>query len=220
MKIVPSLPGFSVTEDGQVFSNTRTFIKSDGRRMSVQGRLRKQSSTQGGYKIVSARVGNKTPAIYVHRLVAEAYIPNPENKPEINHKDGDPSNNHFSNLEWVTHSENMRHAVDTGALKPQYRFDEATRQQIIREYLDHTFTGVYQHLANKYDCDQKTITRMLEDITPRVKFGRISKETVISLMRRLNELPFNCHRVSLLSKEFGIGYITLKRVIKDLGFEV
>lgn len=52
----------------------------------------------------------------VHRLIAQAYIPNPENKPQINHKDGNPLNNHIDNLEWVTQSENMQHAQEAGML--------------------------------------------------------------------------------------------------------
>lgn len=51
---------------------------------------------------------------YVHRLVAGAFVPNPDGKPEVNHIDSNPNNNTSRNLEWVTHAENMRHANNVG----------------------------------------------------------------------------------------------------------
>lgn len=67
-----------------------------------------------GYQRVTLRIGGKKRNWLIHRLVAATFIPNPENKPEVNHKDGDKHNNRANNLEWSTRKENLDHADNTG----------------------------------------------------------------------------------------------------------
>jgi hypothetical protein len=67
-----------------------------------------------GYYTTDFQVNKIKETVTVHRLIAEAFIPNPENKPTVNHKDGVKTNIEISNLEWATYSENNKHAVDTG----------------------------------------------------------------------------------------------------------
>ena len=71
--------------------------------------------TSHGYMRVSLRLNKtKTTRVFVHRLVALAFIDNPLNKTQVNHIDGNKQNNHVSNLEWVTPSENIQHSMETG----------------------------------------------------------------------------------------------------------
>lgn len=67
-----------------------------------------------GYRYVVLTENNISIKMYLHRLVGQAFIPNPKNKPCINHKDGDKANNCSYNLEWCTHKENNSHAFING----------------------------------------------------------------------------------------------------------
>jgi hypothetical protein len=71
-------------------------------------------SIHGMYYAIDSNRGGKRKILLVHRMVGKYFVFNPENKPFINHKDGDKLNNHYSNLEWCTHKENMQHAFNTG----------------------------------------------------------------------------------------------------------
>ena len=110
IKNIKDFPGYVVSEDGTVYSlnynNTGTVKEL------------KTSTTHCGYKIVCLRKNKRPCWKSVHRLVAKAFIPNPDNKNCVNHIDGDKSNNCVKNLEWVTHSENMVHAYRVLHIEP------------------------------------------------------------------------------------------------------
>lgn len=83
----------------------------------IKQKFLKASIDPSGYRKVCLFYGDKKYWRRVHRLVAQKYIPNPENKRTVNHKNGIKSDNNVSNLEWATQKENMIHARETGLLK-------------------------------------------------------------------------------------------------------
>ena len=102
-------------------------ISNFGNVMSLNYNREKRSQVlktltdSGGYKYVSlSKRATKTPKL-IHRLVAESFIVNPDNRPEVNHIDGDKSNNRVDNLEWCTPSENVQHAEKMGLKNNRYK---------------------------------------------------------------------------------------------------
>jgi uncharacterized protein YerC len=111
MKEIEGYPNYRVDIDGKVYSNYIPKTSKTG----DEFREIKQVLDKGvGYYIVTLCYNGKRRNHFIHRLVATAFINNPENKPVVNHKDGDKTNNSISNLEWCTHQENAQHAVSFG----------------------------------------------------------------------------------------------------------
>jgi hypothetical protein len=93
--------------------NDQYWVQEDGQIWSVNSSIMLKPRKAGrGYCQVNLGANQRNQ--YVHRLVAEAFIPNPENKPQINHINGIKSDNRVENLEWVTAKENVRHALEIG----------------------------------------------------------------------------------------------------------
>ena len=102
---INGFPNYSVSNTGKI-------------RNDLSGKIKSPIEGATGYLNIDLYSGGKRTKAKIHRLVGEAFIPNPDNKPEVNHIDGDKHNNNVENLEWVTHSENIRHAFSTGLMNP------------------------------------------------------------------------------------------------------
>jgi hypothetical protein len=96
---------FYISANGTLHS----VLRSTGKTNTVSG-----SVNSAGYIIVQLRSNGKRKVVLLHRLVAEAYIPNPHNKPTVNHIDGNKLNNAVNNLEWMTMAEQNEHAIKIG----------------------------------------------------------------------------------------------------------
>ena len=121
-----------------------------------------------GYRYVTLNLEETRKNYRVHRLVAEKFIPNPNNLPQVNHKDGNKENNCVSNLEWVTAKENIIHAEKMKFRKPRKEYKEKitlTQDEIkwIREnYIprDKNFGGAA--LSRKFNVDRSVITNIIQ----------------------------------------------------------
>lgn len=152
-----------VSNHGRVRSVTH--VAGNGK--TYKGKILKPIITKSGYVNVCLTTGNDESRITkrVHRLVAEAFVENPYDKDEINHKDGNKENNRADNLEWVTRSENEQHAYDNnlvkvlkGSEKPCAKLNEEDIQNIRKEYED----GCLQiELAEQYGVARQTISSIV-----------------------------------------------------------
>lgn len=152
--------GYTVFEDG-------TIIGKRGKEMTSWDNGR-------GYQILGIMVDGKRKMIAVHRLVALGFVPNPEDLPEVNHKDGDKTNNHFSNLEWCSRGANIQHAFEndlrsaTGTSNARCKTDEETVRDICRLLVAGRTAAEIRDKGFDYN--------LVRAVKSRKNWGHISKE--------------------------------------------
>ena len=115
MKEHPKYKGYYGTEDGNIISTKQK-----------TPRVLKPQKHHLGYKLYFLSINGKRIGITGHRFVAECFIPNPDNLPDVNHIDEDKQNNKVSNLEWLSHKDNMLHSRDICAKNTYLILDTKT----------------------------------------------------------------------------------------------
>lgn len=151
---IPNHSMYSVTEDGRIFTHKR-------RRGWISG-----ATDKLGYKRLNATNDDgERSNLYVHRAVAMAFLPNPQNKPHVNHKDNNPSNNTLSNLEWCTAKENRAHAAKQnrlprlqGELNGSSKYTAELVKEIRRLYKN---GWTQMQIKKEYGIPQPTISVMV-----------------------------------------------------------
>jgi len=115
-RAIPGYEGrYSVSSVGRVRSEDRIVVEKTGMAKSLRGRLLRPTPNRGGYPSFNVTVGGKRVALRVHRAVALAFLGRPPSaKHEVSHCDGNPSNNHLSNLRWDTRAGNFADKVKHG----------------------------------------------------------------------------------------------------------
>ncbi len=198
-------------------------------------RLLKASVSANGYPVVGLCKKGKARIYAVHRLVALAFVSNPDKKPQVNHKDGDKTNNHAWNLEWVTGEENSKHAERTGLLPAGEKNHAAklTALQVLDVYNRRHGDETAAAIASMFGVDCTTVYaiwkgRSWTSVThasvrtaafkPRSKgrFGDSNGNSKLSehkvrLIRRLRAKSGLSSK--LLAKKFGVCVHTIRRVL-------
>lgn len=153
-RIVPNTNGaLEVSNEGRLRSNLR------------DGRILKPSMDQKGYLRLRMTIDRKKYSFKVHRLVAQAFIPNPEDKPQVNHIDGNKQNNRADNLEWITNKENVHHAIKNGmwesVFKGTARENESRKKPIIATNIE---TGECIEYSSISDAQRGIGSRHISDV--------------------------------------------------------
>jgi len=144
---------YEVSNEGRVRSKQAVILRSNGRQHTRASKILKPADSGRGYYGGAVCVNKKMTTYKVHRLVAEAFCDRLGEDLEVNHIDGNKLNNRAENLEWVTRSENVKHAVRTGLL-PVTRGSQRTQATIDESQVREIKRLMAQGVQRKQICEQ------------------------------------------------------------------
>lgn len=142
--LTPIFEGYSITSFGDLISFKRY----------PNGRALSPYIDKDGYVCVSIRINCKSVGQKIHRLVAIAYLENPNHYEQVNHKDGNKQNNHYTNLEWVSNIDNQRHAWQTGLKEIKLSINQVKEIRELLKIKNNT------EIAEIYNVDPSTISNI------------------------------------------------------------
>lgn len=133
------------------------------------GRILKQSKCRKGYLRVSLSLNKKKFTTGAHRLVCIAFVQNPLNLPQVNHKDCIKTNNHKDNLEWCTNKENQIHAVKNGLINPNYSENhhnsKLSNKDVLKARYRFSIGISNKELSEEYGVSQTAMSNILRNKT-------------------------------------------------------
>lgn len=151
-KDIPNYEGYyQVSNLGRVKSLKRIIIRRDGKPYLQKEKILQPIRNHKGYCQCFLTINFKGNSKAIHRLVAETFIPNPNNLSQVNHKDGNKENNCVDNLEWITNYDNMQHSIKTGLRDVKKITDKlkvVNSRKIIQYDLDGNFIKQYNSISN------------------------------------------------------------------------
>jgi hypothetical protein len=159
-KNIPNFEDYAINQKGELLS-----LKNNKQKLLVP------QMGNAGYLYITLCKNNIRHNRFIHRLIAITFIENPLNKEQVNHIDGNKLNNHISNLEWITPSENILHAIKNNLIKRSFKQNEMLGIRSRKKCIDVKTNIIYDSLKEacdknnlKYSCELNKIQRKANTI--------------------------------------------------------
>jgi hypothetical protein len=210
------------------FGNVYNTINSRKNKLTVPRKIKSWNNKNTGYSQVVLRntsMGVKTKALYVHRLVAEAYIPNPNNLPQVNHINAIKDDNTVTNLEWVTLSDNLKHIIKLRGTSTPVKDRITKNKKLLNTGIDlYILTKNSKDVSALWNCSKTCTMQILKqfgvdvssrfdtpnwileklknDLLPYVdkRFPTGFKKQIIQKYKKLYNIDLTHHKIKLIKK--------------------